>query len=369
MSLLRSYRRYWSLIGLALLTLPLVGHVLGPKSAESSPIEHRTLAKLPSFPATMADIQLYPKSMDAYLNDHFGVRNLLLRTNFYIRYVTHTSVSPRVAHGRDGWLFLTDDNVLRQVTGELERPQVIRHLVNLLAKMQKLLTRDRRQFVVAIAPNKHSVYANKLTSWSERPKRRTEYDLFLAEMAQAHVPTVDLRPALRAAASKNLVYYPTGTHWNRLGALIAYNSIMTLAGMPDWRIDPLDALGPSVKTAGGELARFLGVQQWTSDTDRTLRIPDPLDSASVIDNGHQGFYDVPGYGNSQTILVLGDSFSRNYMRPYFARHASHVVWTHHDNCRFDWSVIERYKPDIVIFILVERGFGWCAGRSPANMPD
>jgi hypothetical protein len=49
-------------------------------------------------------------------------------------------------------------------------------------------------------------------------------------------------------------------------------------------------------------------------------------------------------------------------------HAGRLIWTHHRQCGFDWSLLTSYKPDIVIFAPTERYILCAQGRSPGNMP-
>lgn len=368
MTLLRPYRRYLWLGLLALLTSSLLMHLLSSGPADRSASEGRRLAPAPAPPSRVADLLTLPESVDAYLNDHFGGRELVLAAHSYLRYLVRSPSSRRVAYGREGWLFLADDDVLKQATGERRRTAVVEDLVGLLAEMAERLAREGRRFAVIVPPNTHTIYRDKLPPWAELPIGETEYDVFVAAAARAGLPTIDLRRPLRAAARDAIVYHPTDTHWNRLAALVAYNAVADLAGKPEWRIEPAEALGPLQARPGGDLARFLGLNEVLEDVEFSLRIPDPVDRMVEFGDYEQPSYDAPGYGDGSTVLVIGDSFSHGMMRPFFAHNASRVVWTHNRGCLFDWSEIDRFQPAVVVFEIVERGLGWCAGNRPKNMP-
>ena len=69
-----------------------------------------------------------------------------------------------------------------------------------------------------------------------------------------------------------------------------------------------------------------------------------------------------------TVLVIGDSFSRDIMRDYFTARAGRFGWTHLRWCGFDWSLIEKNLPATVLLMPVER-YALCEdGQKPLNFP-
>lgn len=366
MTLFRSYRRWWSLVVFAVLCLPMLVQPFADGADANE--EQRTPAPRPAMPDSLAAWEGLPGAIDAFLDDHFGGRSTLVGLYGRLRHALRSPSSERVVYGRDGWLFLADRQVLEQASGRLLRHAAVAALVDDLAEMdQRLRAQDRRLFA-AIMPNKHSIYRDQLPTWLQRPAVDTEYDDFLQSMREHGLATVDLRSPLLAAPRTEPVYQKTDTHWNRLGALLAYNAIVTAAGRPQWVLAPGAALGGWAEKTGGDLARFLGISRQLADQDRRLLLPDPLDLTTASGHPAHGDYDVPGAGDGGTVLVIGDSFSRNWLRPYLAQRASRLVWIHHRGCRFDWSAIERYRPDLVLFLMVERSIATCRGNRPENMP-
>jgi hypothetical protein len=69
-----------------------------------------------------------------------------------------------------------------------------------------------------------------------------------------------------------------------------------------------------------------------------------------------------------TVMVIGDSFTRTHFRDLIMLHAKRLIWTHHNQCAFDWGLVDTYKPDLVILAPTER-YALCApGRSPKGVP-
>ncbi len=369
MPLLRRYRRWWSLSILCLLCTPLLLQLAsGHASFRASSQEGRQLPQLPDLPTGFWTLKNYPRAWDKYLGDHFGGRSALVGLNQRLRFALSSPSTPRVTYGTGDWLFYADDQVMQQAMGEQMRGKAIAYLADLTAEMQARLSSEGREFIAALMPNKHSIHREHLPTWAQQPPTATEYDLFLAEMARVEVRTVDLRLPLRSAAGRTPVYKRTDTHWNNLGALLAFNTLATAMDKPDWAIAPEAALGAQRSATTGDLARFLGGASLLKDENFGWRLPDPKDRMHEWGDNRHKSYDLQGFGSGGTILVIGDSFSRDFFRPLLARNASRLVWMHHERCRFDWSELERFQPDSVLLLIVERYAASCAGNRPRNMP-
>src|SRR5437764_2757509 len=123
----------------------------------------------------------------------------------------------------------------------------------------------------------------------------TEYDVLLRLLAARSVPTLDLRPALRAENATRATYFRTDTHWNFLGALVARNEMVRAIGHPEWAM-AIDHVFRGMKTTYGErdLPRILGVRNA------------PDDQHAVVDVSSYPDADGP------TVLIIGDSFINQF---------------------------------------------------------
>jgi len=79
--MLRRYRRYIALLAFGLLATPLVVGIVRPDGPESILKEGRTLARAPKAPGSGDDWLALPRETDAYLRDHFGLREILIRAH------------------------------------------------------------------------------------------------------------------------------------------------------------------------------------------------------------------------------------------------------------------------------------------------
>ncbi len=128
-------------------------------------------------------------------------------------------------------------------------------------------------FFVAVLPSTSSIYEADLPIWAQSHGRKTEYDLFLQDLADRGIKTVDLRPTLRKTASEGKAYLLHDSHWTVRGAIAGFNAVVEADSHPDWRIDPAKALGPSQESKGGDLARLLDEQDEVAETAEPLALP------------------------------------------------------------------------------------------------
>jgi hypothetical protein len=360
--LLARYRRPWGLALLGLLAVPMLVQTFEP-TAISSETEARMLTVAPGWPRALPAWLALPRALDRFLADHFGLRAGLIRAHARLRYAVYLPNDLRVIVGRDNWMFLNGDGTIEQATGKLLREAEIATFVDHAAALKARLAVRNAQLLVAIPPNGPTINRARLPAWVGDAPAVTEYDLMLRALAARGVPAADLRPALVAANAVNPTYRRTDTHWNRLGALIAYNAVVRALGKDEWMIDPARVLRGFEATTSGDLARLLAVVGEDEDAriDLSPYGARPVEVAAVETQFESGGDLLESGRAGPTVIVIGDSFTRGFWQDYFALHAGRYVWMHHEQCGFKMSVLEAQAPDIVIFAPTERQM-FCTGR-------
>jgi hypothetical protein len=364
MGMLARYRRYWFLIGLCLLAAPMLVQLAEPQQTISEN-EGRMLSPPPALPRTPAQWRAWPRELDRFLADHFGLRAELVRAHGTLRYAILLPTDLRVLIGRDGWLFLNGDGTIEQATGRLLREPAIAKFADRAADLQKRLKARNARLLVAMPPNGSTINRARLPAWAATKPAVSEYDLMMNALAAREVAAVDLRPPLLAANSNHPTYRRTDTHWNKLGALVAYNAVAEAVGKPDWTIDPGRVLRGFEPVPGGDLARLLAASDAVTDEDAVIDLS-PYGPAALeiqpFDTQFESGGDLIETGrDGPTVLVIGDSFTRGFWQDYFSLHAGKYIWIHHELCSFATSVVESHAPDVVILAPAERQM-FCFGK-------
>ena len=356
MGLLARHRRPWGIVLIAAFAVPLALQAMQPEEAVSEG-EARMLTPAPDWPRTPPQWLALPRVLDRFLADHFGLRGELVRAHGRLRYAVDLPSDLRVIIGRDNWLFLNGDGTIEQSTGKVLRETRIAAFADKAAALHAHLAAKGAQLVVAIPPNGSTVNRARLPAWAGEAPAVTEYDLMMRALGQRGVTAVDLRTALTGSAGRP-TYRRTDTHWNKFGALVAYNAVVGALGKNEWTIDPARVLRGFVPVAGGDLARLLALSADLADEDADIDLApygaQPLEVGRFETQFESGGDLLETGRDGPSVLVIGDSFTRGFWQDFFALHVQRYIWMHHEQCGFKHSVIEAAKPDIVILAPTER---------------
>jgi hypothetical protein len=350
--MLPRYRRYFAVLAFLFLAAPLAAGIVLPDSPASVLKEGRRLAPAPRPPATSGDWLALPGQVDAFLQDHFGLRQALIRAHKDLTKPMLGLGNDSVLIGRDGRLFYLGEEMVRQSAGLVLRDQAVSDTTELLARINAELASRGIRFLVASPPNSATIYQDDLPNWAQNRGRRTEYDAFLDELAAHGVQAIDLRPAMRTARAEGPAYHLHDTHWTARGALAAFNAVVEADSRSNWRLDPGLALGPLTTRDGGDLARMLGVED--NVTEKTEGLTLPSGRKELFSSNPFGDYVETSDRPGPTIMIIGDSFTGGFFDRMLLQHAGRVVWLDRHRCGFDWKVIEKFHPDEVWWMPTER---------------
>jgi hypothetical protein len=362
--MLLRYRRYLGLLALLLLATPLVAGLITPDGLESVVKEGRRLTPPPPIPGDWEAFVAFPDQVDRFLKDRFGLRQRMMRAYRDLTKPLLAKGNGSVLVGRDGRMFLLEDQAVRQSAGLVLRDQRVSDTADFLAGIRDTLASRGIRFLVASPPNSATIYQEDLPYWARSAGRKTEYDLLLEDLAARGVPAIDLRPALSRLRSEAPSYLMYDTHWTPRGAVAGFNAIVTADGRPDWRLDPASVLGPATTRKGGDLARMLGVDDKVSEPIQELTLP----SGPKVELSEPPFatYVETSDKSGPTIMIIGDSFTIGSFAPMLIGHAGKIVWLHHNFCAFDWKWIDQFDPNEIWWLPTERSLNCSPGARPLN---
>ncbi len=358
-------RKFFAPLAAILIATPLVVGLVAPDRPESVLKEGRRLAPAPRWPVSGSAWLALPQTLDAWLNDHFGLRQTLIRAHKDLTKPALRHGNDTVLVGRDGRMFYLGEEAVRQSAGLVLRDQRVADTIDLLADMNAALAHRGVGFLVAVPPNSSTVYQDDLPAWAQNRGRTTEYDLLVAGLHAKGVRALDLRPVM-AKARDDGAYFLHDTHWTPRGALEAFNAVVEADGHPDWALDPAAALGALSQRKGGDLARLLGEEDAVSESVQPLALPSG--ERQLLTSDPYGDYVETSGRAGPTIMIVGNSFTAALFAPMALQHAGSVVWLFHQHCGFDWSAIDRLRPDEVWFMPTERFLVCDPGARPRGFP-
>lgn len=299
------------------------------------------------------------------------------------------SVRPNyVVVGKGGWMFLGDnfEGAVSRATVGLKSvdDMTLARWTGQLRERQDWLTEQGVRSLFAIVPNKHSVYPEHAPDWlSFDDHGDNERLVAAAESAGVHI--VDTTPGIRQQkCCIDWLYNHTDTHWTFPGAFTGYSEVMAglnRIGMAVEALTPAELeFSPENYPAGGlaKLLGFAGALQKPFDPGYTVDIARPADAMCLTnidrdfipsgdcvvgpDRPVVGNYwtarqvDNPAALNDLSVLVVEDSFG--YAPSRFYNHSFSTVWHAHLGFILNGErlrkFVEKFKPDLVIYMAVER---------------
>lgn len=303
------------------------------------------------------------RRVSLWFNDRLGMRYPLMVLDSHWRLaVWHLRFRGDVLFGNGGWLFFNDSPPL-PAAHSLDLRGSLRLADAEVARLGRQLVTTRARFAacgkttfIAIAPNKQSIYPEELRDGGTY--RDSRLDHVLARLGpDARSMVIDPRSELRASKSRHGVpnYRSTDSHWNDLGAFIAYQKIVSV-------------LAQSNAIDRPELATLEGVSirtETATDGDvavRMLFLPWNFPDQNVV---LQGLPDIPVSLDVQRhrtvvtnplgkrkLLLLADSFGPP-LATFLARHFAEVEMLQRPRWPFADLAAER-KADVTIVEIAER---------------
>ena len=334
------------------------------KDKDISVLEKRKLAPFPRL-EKISDIRKFPKLFDEYYSDHFGLRNWFTHYYKLIKFNLGDSPSPDVTIGKEGWLFLGS---IKRGYKKYSDPIGDARNINLFSKSDlkkfgkymralKAWLDDRHiKYIFIIAPNKHTIYFDKLPSYISKENKYSATDQLVEYLKEnTEISVVDLRKVIIEQKEKHQLYYKTDTHWNHWAANIAQYEIMSAIE----KFFP-NQINPEIMNlkvgfrGGGDLSNFIGVYNFKEED------PYPIFEHSCTPIRHpkdaegRKTHSFTCEGQKLNALIFRDSFFRA-LEPYFARKFKHstYIWE-----KLNYSSLDKYvrsqHPDIIIEEWVER---------------
>ncbi len=248
--------------------------------------------------------------------------------------------SNQVLAGKGGWLFYkrTDDgNAMADYQGTSEfSDNTMEEIKDSLLQQRQIFEEKGVRFVVMIIPNKEIIYSEYMPSTVSRVSEITRCDKlyeFLNNNTDLEIvyPKSDLIKAKEVAQ----VYYKYDTHWNKVGAYVGTQSLLSELYGTYQEISQSD-LRIEHENMSGDLAALINLSEKYNDDIECYVAEDSYNKQQqVVDK----------------LLIVGDSFSdlmMNDLEYYFEEVNQVGVWM------FKMNMLDEYKPDIVLWECVER---------------
>jgi alginate O-acetyltransferase complex protein AlgJ len=327
--------------------------------------EKRKLAERPAFPLTLQEVQSLPERYNSFLDDRFGLRPVFLRVGNWLRWELHLPITPKVLIGKEGWLFLGEDNNVVQQFRGIDRftHEELVSWVQAMVSRSRWLSERGIPFIVLVAPNKHTIYPEYLPDSVGFVVGETPMDQLSSYIRQqTELDFIDCRRSLKQAKRRCRVFLKLDSHWNDVGSFIGYQELMRRVVRYFPQVQPLtfeDYVIREHVDDRKDLAQMLDLQTVIFETAPFLipKFPSRVSEFKKIPQ-EKGLHPYPiwvatGPLGLPTVMFFHDSFGWAVAK-YLIENFSTTFLVGNDGLRFDTELIDKVKPDLVIYELAER---------------
>lgn len=313
----------------------------------------------------------FPKNFEDFLSDNFSFRTpLIAYSKDFKTNVLHISPDKNeILIGNNGRYFIANEHqaiyegVIPFGKGWLDT------LENEWTKRKHYLDSLGIPVRILLAPMAHEIYPEELPI--NIIKRKGDDPITLAtNRLNKRFPNLVFNPISLILANKNKkkMYYNLDNHWTENGGFLVATKLLEEIKRnlyPDLDLSPLKQF--TWKKDIRKFGHFVNVLASDNLSENILLIDKspknietlpqlPLDfiKTGVSEYDQQAHYRVKGCKNKLRVLVIRDSFGGALMPPLSACFSETVIlfdsWTY----RLNKSVIESYKPDLIIYITYEQ---------------
>jgi alginate O-acetyltransferase complex protein AlgJ len=283
--------------------------------------------------------------------------------------------------GKDDWLYL-GEQYEKTVTARRNQPTVqdaelARIITGATTSWDQWLNlKGVSMFRVMLGPDKNTVYPEFLPDWAQQASMSTTDSLLANDSKGLYV---DTRGALRTAKSRfsESLYYKTDTHWNSLGAWVAFRAFEAEIARSEPGLHLLSdnhiRISKVNERQGGDLAKFLRMKETLRDSEVVVDIlsEHPIEIEQYefdtgrlkkaggnpqIHTARQPLLVKSKHAlNDKKVLWLRDSFG-TAMAPFMAATFSETLQIHYETADTALlaRLVETFKPDYVFVTVVER---------------
>jgi alginate O-acetyltransferase complex protein AlgJ len=241
---------------------------------------------------------------------------------------------------------------------------------------QWLKTRGVRMYFLMLCPNKDTIYPEFSPDWMQAAEN-SPTNALLAKVSQDLY--VDPRGALRAAKHEFSapLYYKTDTHWNSLGAWVAFRSLTTKIALLEpglrWLSSPNIHVFKVAERHGGDLANILKIKEKIRDSEVAVKITSErrietkqydFETGQLMTSGANPLVAEPRHPilvksqhalNQKKVMWLRDSYG-TAMSPYMAATFTETLQVDYRKTDPDLfaRLVDTFKPDYVFIAVAER---------------
>lgn len=339
----------WISIGICLFILPMLCYPFVRVYLDETNYENRYPAEKPK--VSLENYSTYARQYEEHFNDTLPYRNQFVRGLNRLKYQVFKENIGLVINGKDGWLFYAGANAVnRYKRNSFFDESYMQELTENMTAIKESLEEQGIAFVLLLLPDKEEVYEEYMPDYYTRPEGLNRTDILVDYMRQnSEINLVYPKQEMRREKGDYQLYFKCDTHYNCLGAFIAYEQTMDALGKSRRFLSELEVKKERLSdrpSGKGDLENMMGFSGVFNKDYEYYVSEYPL-----LKDWEQEEYTNPEGIYEEKVLLVGDSY-RISLLPYFSKDFKNIRTVDFLAC--SQEVLDEYQPDTVILELLER---------------
>lgn len=189
--------------------------------------ENRNYYPLPAFFNKGTFNKNFGPQFDDYFSDHILGRKDMINVSSFLDKINKKQRNDKVLFGKENWLFYKFDNSIANFKNEVLFNEGELQLI--LDNIRYIQSFNKKVYIL-IPPDKNKIYGEFYPDEIQKtnPDKNSRAEQFVQFMNANGIPTIYPYQSLHENKSKGLLYYKHGTHWNQMGAEVAFSDFLKI---------------------------------------------------------------------------------------------------------------------------------------------
>lgn len=337
-----------------LLLLPFAGMLV---ASSDTTTENKELKEWPQWREDENFNLSFLSDMGDYFQDHFAFRQELVTANALLYgKIFGASTTDQVIIGTNNWMYYTgtlNDYLGRSIMSERKTFNAVHNL----KLMQDYAEERGSQFILAIAPNKNSVYDQNMPYYYVKSEEESNYQKLKEGLEHAGIHFVDLLSAFRQ--EEEILYLARDSHWTNRGAVLAYNQMMQETSMD---YETYETVPYEVRKEHlGDLTEMLYPLASEREENEYYQRAWSFSYVNDVTDAMDVWIETNNPAGEHTLLMYRDSFGESLL-PFFADVFENGYFSR--LVPYNLTNVDVYQPDYTIIERVERRISSFAEEHP-----
>ncbi len=306
-----------------------------------------------AMPALVTDGKIsdgFGNDFETWFSKRFAFRGKVVDAFSALKETVFHTGNDQVIVGEDDFLFFADTLDSYTHANPLTEDEIVA-IAHSLSNLQDYAETHGARFLFVCAPNKNTIYGEFMPARYEQQNELSDLDRLYAYLGEkTDVRYLDVRPALLAAKEDGtLLYHKRDSHWNGIGAHIAFTAIaehlaLSIPDFTRFQIQETDRFE-------GDLDRLLYPGSVKYDDDTVIDLEGQFMYTSAFTTSMDMEITTRSAGKSGKLLMFRDSFASAWMEQFAATFS---------DCRFERAIPYRIDGaangnyDVILVEIVER---------------